>query len=74
MLPSVTAMKQMLYRAVHTMINVRHDNLVEIYGGKRDLSLLVPMEYVDGISILETIEMIGVEASIGARSIALRYT
>ena len=65
MLPSITAdeeQRSRFVRAVHTMINVRHDNLVEIYGaGKQGPFCWCAMEYVDGISILETIEMIGVE-------------
>ena len=73
MLPSVTAdeeQRSRFVRAVHTMINVRHDNLVEIYGaGKQGPFCWCAMEYVDGISILETIEMIGVEGRLDWREV-----
>jgi serine/threonine protein kinase len=73
MLPSITAdeeQRSRFVRAVHTMINVRHDNLVEIYGaGKQGPFCWCAMEYVDGISILETIEMIGVEGRLDWREV-----
>lgn len=63
MLPSITADEEQrtrFVRAVHAMINVRHDNLVEIYGaGKQGPFCWCAMEYVDGISILEVIELVG---------------
>ncbi len=73
MLPSVTAdeeQRSRFVRAVHTMIHVRHDNLVEIYGaGKQGPFCWCAMEYVDGISILETIEMIGVQGRLDWREV-----
>lgn len=73
MLPSITAdeeRRSRFVRAVHTMINVRHDNLVEIYGaGKQGPFCWCAMEYVDGISIMETIEMIGVQGRLDWREV-----
>ncbi len=57
-------------RAVHTMINVKHDNLVEIYGaGKSGNLCWCAMEFVDGISILEMIELIGVNGRLDWREV-----
>lgn len=47
-------------RAVHAMIKVRHPNLVEVYGaGKQGVFCWCAMERIDGISVLEMIELIG---------------
>lgn len=55
-------------RAVRTMINVKHDNLVEIYGaGKSGPFCWCAMEYVDGISIMEMIELIGINGRLDWR-------
>ncbi len=73
MLPSVTSdedQRSRFVRAVHTMINVRHDNLVEIYGaGKQGPFCWCAMEFVDGISILEIIELIGTRGRLDWREV-----
>lgn len=73
MLPSVTSdedQRHRFVRAVHTMINVRHDNLVEIYGaGKQGPFCWCAMEFVDGISILEIIELVGTQGRLDWREV-----
>lgn len=57
-------------RAVHTMINVRHNNLVEVYGaGKQGPFCWCAMEYVDGISIREMIELVGIQGRLDWRDV-----
>lgn len=73
MLPTITSneeQRQRFVRAVHTMINVRHDNLVEIYGaGKQGPFCWCAMEFVDGISILEIIELVGTQGRLDWRDV-----
>ena len=73
MLPNVMRdeeQRSRFVRAVHTMINVRHPNLVEIYGaGKQGPFCWCAMEYVDGISVLEMIELIGMEGRLDWRDV-----
>jgi serine/threonine protein kinase len=73
MLPTVTSdedQRHRFVRAVHTMINVRHDNLVEIYGaGKQGPFCWCAMEFVDGISILEIIELVGTQGRLDWREV-----
>lgn len=73
MLPSVTSdeeQRSRFVRAVRTMINVRHDNLVEVYGaGKQGPFCWCAMEYVDGISILEMIDLIGSQGRLDWREV-----
>ena len=73
MLPSVTRdeeQRSRFVRAVHTMINVRHNNLVEIYGaGKQGPFCWCAMELVDGISILEIIELVGTQGRLDWREV-----
>lgn len=63
MLPSITAddeHRSRFVHAVHTMVTVRHPNLVEVYGaGKHGPFCWCAMELVDGISVLKMIELIG---------------
>lgn len=65
MLPSIMndeEQRSRFVRAVHTMIDAKHANLVEVYGaGKQGPFCWCAMEYVDGITILEMIELIGVQ-------------
>ena len=52
------------------MINVRHDNLVEIYGaGKQGPFCWCAMEFVEGISILEIIELVGTQGRLDWRDV-----
>jgi hypothetical protein len=73
LLPRVTADEEQRHRfvrAVHTMLNMRHDNLVEVYGaGKQGPFCWCAMELVDGISILEIIELIGTQGRLDWRDV-----
>ena len=73
MLPTVMSdddQRNRFVRAVHTMINVRHENLVEVYGaGKQGPFCWCAMEFVDGISILEIIELVGTQGRLDWRDV-----
>ncbi|MCH2123618.1 MAG: serine/threonine-protein kinase [Pirellulaceae bacterium] len=60
--------RERFVRAVNTMINVRHANLVEIYNaGKQGPFCWCAMEYIDGPSIMEVIDLIGIQGMLDWR-------
>jgi len=60
--------KERFVRAVQTMINIHHENIVELYhSGKKGPYCWSEMEYVDGPSILEVIDLIGVQGMLDWR-------
>jgi serine/threonine protein kinase len=65
MYPSITsddAHRNRFVRAVHSMMNVRHPNLVEIYGaGKQGPYCWCAMEFVDGPSLLDIISSVSTD-------------
>jgi serine/threonine-protein kinase len=51
---------QRFIRTVHTVVSLRHPNLVAVYGaGKTGSTCWVAMEYVDGESLTKVVERIG---------------
>ena len=53
--------KQRFVRAMKTMIDIRHENLVELYGaGKQGPHCWFAMEYIDGEDLREVIQKIGI--------------
>ena len=60
--------RERFVRAVQTMINVKHPNLVELYGaGKQGPFCWAAMEFIEGSSILEIIDVTGVEGMLDWR-------
>ena len=54
--------KARFIRAMKTMMPIKHEHIVEIYNaGKEGVFCWVAMEYVDGSSLAEVIQQIGVE-------------
>ncbi|MGE0610294.1 MAG: protein kinase [Pirellulales bacterium] len=55
------AQKQRFVRAMQTMIDIRHENLVELYGaGKQGSYCWFAMEHIDGQSLREVIHRMGI--------------
>lgn len=73
MLPSVMSDEEQrarFVRAVHTMISVRHPNLVEVYGaGKQGPFCWCAMEFIDGINVSEIVELVGTEGRLDWREV-----
>ena len=60
--------KDRFVRAVQTMVNIHHNNLVELYhAGKKGKFCWAAMEYIDGPSILEVIDLIGIQGMLDWR-------
>jgi serine/threonine-protein kinase len=61
---------QRFVRAMRTMLQVRHPNLVAIYGaGRTGPSCWIAMEYVEGKSLSEVIQDIGVLGMLGWKKV-----
>ena len=71
--PLVTANEEeqdRFVRAVQTMIDIKHRNLVELYhAGKKGKLCWMAMEFIDGSSIMEIIDLIGIQGMLDWREV-----
>ncbi len=69
--PLVTANEEQqdrFVRAVQTMVDIKHTNLVELYhAGKKGKLCWCAMEYIEGSSIMEIIDLIGIQGMLDWR-------